>query len=154
VVVHRFRHSPSRIPPLGRHWMMVRRAQMCGRCYHWLQGRSSYSVIFGMHTLTACSPHFACWNSDEGQQRGSVATRGGVGCKGHEGIDKYVVRWRHQPTTDSDQSHVLCLVLVLFVSCRCTLLFVSPCISYCNNHCRDVWFFGSPSMKFRWGCPL
>jgi hypothetical protein len=33
VVIHRFSHSPSRIPPLIRHWMMVRGARMCGGCY-------------------------------------------------------------------------------------------------------------------------
>jgi len=41
---HRFRHSPSRIPPLGQHWMAVRGTRMCCQMsspVYQFQGRSS-----------------------------------------------------------------------------------------------------------------
>ncbi|KAG2549175.1 hypothetical protein PVAP13_9KG175600 [Panicum virgatum] len=48
---HRFRHSPSRIPPLGWRWMVVRGARRSCRCHHQLQGRSSCPVSCGLCTL-------------------------------------------------------------------------------------------------------
>jgi hypothetical protein len=109
-------------------------------------------VNFDLHNLTAFSPHFACCDSDGGQKWSGVATRGGVGCKGHEGIGKYVVWWQCLSTIGSDQFDVSCFVLVLFVSCGVVLSILYPMFSCCNNHCKAVWLSTSPSMKFRWGC--
>ncbi|KAG2587329.1 hypothetical protein PVAP13_5NG134681 [Panicum virgatum] len=52
--IHRFCLSPSRIPPLGWRWMAECGAQMSYRCHHQFQGRSSFSMVFGLCNL--CCP--------------------------------------------------------------------------------------------------
>nr|TKW12726.1 hypothetical protein SEVIR_5G054550v2 [Setaria viridis] len=48
---HRFRHSSSRIPPLGWRWMVVRGARRSCRCRHRLQERSLSLVSCGLCAL-------------------------------------------------------------------------------------------------------
>ena len=49
---HIFCHSPTRLPPLVQRWMVVGGARMCyKRCYHQLQGGSSYPVSPGLRTF-------------------------------------------------------------------------------------------------------